>query len=90
MHRRSQDIEQKPNFDNNLGLYLCCISAEILTHNNSNLDLVNINAYAKFGLIPSISSQDTEWKQNQTDRQVQNSILPPPYFVCGRVGGREV
>ena len=23
-------------------------------HNNANLDLVNINAYAKFGQIPSI------------------------------------
>ena len=27
--------------------------------NFPNLDLVNINAYAKFGLIPSICSQDT-------------------------------
>ena len=26
--------------------------------NNHNLDLVNINAYAKFGQIPSIHSQD--------------------------------
>ena len=26
-----------------------------------NLDLVNSNAYAKFGLIPSIHSQNIEW-----------------------------
>ena len=29
-------------------------------HNNPNLDLVNINAYAKFGQIPSICSQDID------------------------------
>ena len=33
-------------------------------HNNSKLDLVNINAYAKSCQIPSIYSQDIEWKQN--------------------------
>ena len=27
-----------------------------MTHNDPNLDLVNINAYAKFGQIPSIRS----------------------------------
>ena len=32
--------------------------------NNSNLDLVSSNAYAELGQIPSICSQDTEWKQN--------------------------
>ena len=31
--------------------------------NNPNLDLVNINAYAKFGQIPSIHSQVIEQKQ---------------------------
>ena len=36
--------------------------------NYPNLDLVNINAYAKFSLIPSIRSQDTEWKQSWNDR----------------------
>ena len=30
--------------------------------NNPNLDLVNINAYAKFGQISSICSQDIERK----------------------------
>ena len=32
--------------------------------NNPNLDLVSINAYAKFGQNPSICSQDIERKQN--------------------------
>ena len=32
--------------------------------NNPNLDLVNINAYAKFGQIRSICSQDIEQKRN--------------------------
>ena len=37
--------------------------------NDSNLDLVSINAYAKFGLIPSIGSQDIKQKQNSEDNQ---------------------
>ena len=32
--------------------------------NNSNVDLVNINAYIKFGEILSICFQDIERKQN--------------------------
>ena len=32
--------------------------------NNSNQDLVSINAYAKLGQIPSICSEDIEWKKN--------------------------
>ena len=32
--------------------------------NNPNVDLVNINAYIKFGEILSNCSQDIEWKQN--------------------------
>ena len=35
-----------------------------LTRINSNLGLVNINAYAKFGQIPLICSQDIKLKQN--------------------------
>ena len=35
--------------------------------NNPNLDLVNINAYAKFGQIPSLRSKEIKrkltWKQ---------------------------
>ena len=34
------------------------INLQKLTHNNPNLDLVNINAYAKLGQIPSIRSED--------------------------------
>ena len=40
------------------------ISLRKLTRNNSNLDLVNINAYAKFGQSPSICFQDFERKRN--------------------------
>ena len=40
-----------------------------LTSNNPNLDLVNINAYAKFSEIPSIHSQVIEWKQNSDINQ---------------------
>ena len=40
------------------------INLRKLTHINPNLDLVNINAYAKCGQIPSICSQDIERKQN--------------------------
>ena len=32
--------------------------------NNPNIDVFNINAYAKFGQIPSIISQDIKWKWN--------------------------
>ena len=32
-------------------------------HKNPNLGLVNINAYAKFGQIPSICYQDIERKR---------------------------
>ena len=35
-----------------------------MTGNNPNVDLVNMNAYTKFGEILSIYSQDIEWKQN--------------------------
>ena len=32
--------------------------------NNPNVDIVNVNAYSKFGKLLSIYSQDTERKQN--------------------------
>ena len=66
-----------------------------LMRNNPNLDQVNINAYVKFGLIPSILSKATEWNQSLNHGQAQNSIpIPPlpalpspspptPYFGCG-------
>ena len=33
-------------------------------YNNRNLDLININSYAKFGQIPLIHSQVIERKRN--------------------------
>ena len=32
--------------------------------NNPNVDLVNMNAYIKFGELMTICSQDIEWKRN--------------------------
>ena len=40
-----------------------------LTCINPNEDLVNVNAYANFGLIPSVRSQDIEQKRNSDDNQ---------------------
>ena len=40
-----------------------------LTCNNPNVNLVKVNAYAKFGLIPSIHSQGIEQKQDPDDNQ---------------------
>ena len=49
--------------------------------NNPNIDLVNMNAYVKFGEILSICSQDIEWKQNYdewwNDGQPKSNIAPP-------------
>ena len=36
------------------------INLQKLMHNNCNVDVFNINTYAKFGQIPSIFSQDIE------------------------------
>ena len=61
----------------------------ILTLNNPKLDVVNINAYVKFGQNPSKFSQDTEWKRKcygRTDRQMDNLktvYSPPLYFLRG-------
>ena len=53
------------NFYNNQGpqlvLYIC---KKKMICNNPDIDLVIINAYAKFDLIPSIYSQNTEQKPN--------------------------
>ena len=43
-----------------------------MLNNNPNLDLVNTNAYAKFCQIPSIHSQDIEWKRNS---DIDNSAI---------------
>ena len=37
-------------------------NSQELMQNNPNLDLVTVNAYAKFDQIPSISLEDIEWK----------------------------
>ena len=52
-------------------LYRCryCIHLRKLTCNNPILDLVNINAYAIFGQIPLICSQDNEQKRNSDLRK---------------------
>ena len=41
----------------------CVVSLRKLAR--TNLDLINVNAYAKFGLIPSIRFQDIERKQSR-------------------------
>ena len=38
-----------------------------LTYYNLTLDLVNINAYAKFGQIPSIRCRDIKRKRSRND-----------------------
>ena len=45
------------------------VQLQKLKPNNLNLDLVDINASAFFGRIPSIHSQDIERKQNSDDNQ---------------------
>ena len=40
-----------------------------MTGNYHKLDLVNIDAHTKFGLIMSIRSQDIEWKRNSDVNQ---------------------
>ena len=40
-----------------------------MTGNNPNIDIVNINAYTKFGEILSFSSQDIELKRNSDINQ---------------------
>ena len=50
--------------------------------NNTNLDLVNINAYAKFGQNPSIRSQDLEWKRILTSIKVHNSVINLCKLIC--------
>ena len=45
----------------------CVVYLQKLTRNNPNLDLVDVNAHAKFGLIPSIRSKDIERKPNSDD-----------------------
>ena len=37
-----------------------------MTGNNTNLDLVNMNAYIKFDENMSVCSQDIKWKRNSS------------------------
>ena len=57
----SQDIEQKRNSDKIKG-HNSVIHKQKMPANNPKLDLVNMNAYIKFGEILSICSQDIEQK----------------------------
>ena len=49
--------------------YNSVVNLPKLTHNNPNLDLVIVNAYAKFDQIPSIPSEDIERKRNCDNNQ---------------------
>ena len=53
---------------NNYVVYL-----QKLTRNHPNLDLVNVNTYAKFGLILSMRSQHIERKPNSDDVDLVNT-----------------
>ena len=47
---------------------------------NTNVDLVNVNVYTKFGLNLSIRFQDIEQKLNSDDRCKCNSVANYPKF----------
>ena len=66
---RSIAIERKRNSDKNHGLSraINVTNWPKFTPNNTNLDIVSINAYAKSGLIPSILSEDIEPKRSCND-----------------------
>ena len=49
---------------NLIWLHIFQNGAIIMIYNNPNLDLVNINAYKKFGKILSFCSLDMEQKRN--------------------------
>ena len=58
--------------------------------NNSNIDLVNMNSYTKFGEIQSIGSEDIERKWNYHERNDGNTEWPtteiqysPPFSKRG-------
>ena len=53
-------MEQTPNSCVNQGSLLCCKFAKKTMIYNTNIDLVNDDAYTKFDLILSIRSQDIE------------------------------
>ena len=51
-----------------------------ITCSNPNVDLVNINAYIKFGVILSNCSQDIERKQNYDEMTETTHIQYSPHF----------
>ena len=51
------------------------INVRILTRKNPNLDLVNIDAYLRFGQIPSIRSIDIERKRNSDKNHGSSRVI---------------
>ena len=66
----SQDIEQKPNFDDNQGRDSVA-NLRKTTIYYTKVDLVNDNVYTKLGLNLSIRFQDIEQKLNSDVNQGQ-------------------
>ena len=60
----SQDIERKQISGVNQRAITLVKMCQKMMCNNPNLDLVNINAYIKFGKFLSLCSQDFEPKRN--------------------------
>ena len=54
---------------------------------NRRVFVMNVNAYAKFGLMPSIHSQDEHKQFLNHKTQAQNSVPPPHYAEGGGWGG---
>ena len=52
---------------------------------NPNLDLVNINAQAKLGQIPSTRSQDNEWKRNSRNNPNLDLVNINAYPKFGQI-----
>ena len=67
---RSQDIEQKPNFDVNQGRNSVA-NLRKTTIYITKVDLVDDNVFTKFGLNRSIRFQDIEQKLNSDVNQGQ-------------------
>ena len=83
---RSQDIERKRNLTKIMNHQIKGHNSVTiwwkLMHNNSNLDIVNINAYAKFGPIPPIRFKILSRNEVGMTDNLQ-TVNTPPYFVCG-------
>ena len=64
-----KDIEQKQIFLTSIKGYRPVTNKQNMEGSNPNLDLININAFTKFGGILSICSEDNERKQNSDVNQ---------------------